>query len=116
MISRTIRRVETAGGRLRLELADPNNTTVTVETDHVICATGYRADIGRLGFLDPSLRDQLRTVNRAPALSFGFESSVRGLFFVGLASAMTFGPLMRLMYGDEFAARRIAGRIARTRS
>jgi thioredoxin reductase len=116
MISRTIRRVETAGGRLRLELADHDSPPVTVETDHVICATGYRADIGRLGFLDPSLRDQLRTVNDAPALSFGFESSARGLFFVGLASAMTFGPLMRFMYGDEFAARRVTDRIARTRS
>jgi hypothetical protein len=110
---RTIHRVEASGGGLELELVAPVNGSESIRTDHVICATGYRADIGRLGFLDPSVRDQLRTVNDAPALSFGFESSSRGLFFTGLAGAMTFGPLMRFMYGAEFAARRIVGRIAR---
>jgi thioredoxin reductase len=111
-----IRRVETAGERLRLELVDHGRDDVAVETDHVICATGYRADVARLGFLDPTLRDQLRTFDGSPALNFGFESSRRDLFFVGLASAMTFGPLMRFMYGDEFAARRITARIAKDSS
>jgi hypothetical protein len=31
----------------------------------------------------------------------------KSLFFVGNAAAMSFGPLMRFMYGDRFAARRI---------
>ena len=50
----------------------------TVETDHVICATGYRADIDRLTFLDAGLRTGLKTVARAPVLSNGFESSRPG--------------------------------------
>ena len=38
-----------------------------------------------------------------------------GLFFVGNAAAMSFGPLMRFMYGDAFAARRLGRRLSRKR-
>jgi hypothetical protein len=41
-------------------------------------------------------------------LSSMFESSVPGLYFVGLAAANTFGPLMRFAFGARFAAERIS--------
>jgi cation diffusion facilitator CzcD-associated flavoprotein CzcO len=110
------RRIEAASavnGHLRLEVTD-GETTTTTETDHAICATGYRAEVDRLTFLDEPLRREIRTVNDAPALDTRFESSVRGLFFAGLAGAMTFGPLMRFVYGAEFTARRITGRLAKS--
>ena len=115
MTSRSISRVESTGERLHLELANGDGPAVTVETDHVICATGYHADIRRLKFLEPTLRDQLRTANDAPVLTPGFESSARGLYFVGLAGAMTFGPLMRFMYGAELAARRVTAHVAKVK-
>ena len=59
---------------------------------------------------------RIETVNDAPVLSSAFESSVPGLYFAGLAGAMTFGPLMRFMHGDEFAARRITTRIEKSHS
>ena len=65
---------------------------ITVESDHVICATGYRADVERLRFLDPSVRSELRTLAKAPVLSRRFESSVPGLYFLGLSAAVSFGP------------------------
>ena len=37
-----------------------------------------------------------------------FESSVRGLYFVGPMSAMSFGPLFRFVVGAEFTALTIA--------
>jgi hypothetical protein len=46
-----------------------------------------------------------------PFLSTDFESSVPGLYFTGLAAAGSFGPLMRFMYGTEFAAQRISQHI-----
>lgn len=111
---RSVGRAEVTGGRVRLELVDDDHGHMVVETDHVICATGYRADVARLAFLESGLRSGLRTANGAPALDFGFESSAPGLYFAGIAALMTFGPLMRFMHGDEFAAHRIVGRIAKT--
>ena len=113
---RTGRRIDAAadtGGRVRLDLTGPEGPEA-VETEHVICATGYRADIARLGFLDPALRAGLRTVGGAPVLNGGFESSAPGLHFVGVSAAATFGPLMRFMFGDDFAARRIVRRLQAT--
>ncbi len=111
---RSLQRVEAAPDGVRMVLASADGAApITVESDHVICATGYRADVQRLGFLDTDLRSELRTVARSPVLSRRFESSVPGLYFLGLASAVSFGPLMRFMYGDEFAARRITQDLVR---
>jgi FAD-dependent urate hydroxylase len=78
--------------------------TMHIATDHVIAATGYRVDLGRLPFLDPSLRAAIKTAGGAPVLNPVFESSVPGLHFVGLASALSFGPVMRFVYGARHAA------------
>ena len=40
-------------------------------------------------------------------LSSSFESSVRGLYFVGVAAANSFGPVLRFAYGAGFAARNL---------
>jgi thioredoxin reductase len=105
----------TSNGCVELVLAgERGESPVTVETDHVICATGYRADVERLRFLDPGVRAGLKTIAKAPALSHGFESSVPGMYFAGIAAAVTFGPLMRFMYGDAFTAHRISSHLARS--
>jgi cation diffusion facilitator CzcD-associated flavoprotein CzcO len=116
----TARRVgavqEERAGAIRIELlsneADP---PVSVKTDHVICATGYRADLSRLTMLDPELRAAIRTANAAPALDGSFQCSAPGLYFVGNAAAMTFGPLMRFVFGASFAASRLVSRVGRSR-
>ena len=81
------------------------------EADHVIAATGYRADLGRLTFLSEDIRSQLATVGRTPALGRDFQSSVRGLFFMGPVAAPTFGPLMRFVCGADYAARTAVSRL-----
>ncbi|MCX4756619.1 NAD(P)-binding domain-containing protein [Kitasatospora purpeofusca] len=84
-------------------------TTSELEADHVLAATGYRVDVGRLDYLSPELRGAIERRNGgAPRLSAGFESSVPGLYFTGLSAADTFGPLMRFVCGTGFAARRIS--------
>jgi cation diffusion facilitator CzcD-associated flavoprotein CzcO len=111
---RSLQRVEATRDGVRLVLASAqDDPPVIVESDHVICATGYRADVQRLGFLDPSLRAEVRTLVRTPVLSRQFESSVPGLYFLGLSAAVSFGPMMRFMFGDEFAARRITQDLVR---
>ena len=75
--------------------------------DHVIAATGYRVDLQRLAFLDSALRNRIRSVAETPVLNRNFESSVKGLYFVGLVSANSFGPLTRFAYGAGFTATHI---------
>jgi hypothetical protein len=62
----------------------------------------------RLTFLSPEIRSKINTSDTSPRLSSTFESSIPGLYFVGLAAANSFGPLMRFAYGADFAARRMA--------
>jgi glycine/D-amino acid oxidase-like deaminating enzyme len=105
---------EVSGGSIRLELLGADaDVPLCVETDHVICATGYRADLSRLTMLDPELRAAIRTANDAPALDASFQSSVPRLYFVGNAAAMTFGPLMRFVFGTSFAASRVVSGMGR---
>ncbi|MDE8344875.1 MAG: NAD(P)-binding domain-containing protein [Acidocella sp.] len=79
--------------------------------DHVIAATGYRVNLARLGFLDPTLVPRIKLAAGAPALSRSFESSVPGLFFVGPSAANAFGPMMRFACGAKFASRRLVQRL-----
>ena len=112
-----VRLADESDGKVRLDLeAGRAGARTTVETDHGVCATGYRSDVDRLTFLDAGIRAGVKTVGRSPALSHNFESSVAGLYFVGLPAAITFGPLMRFMHGDTFAAHRIASHLAKPQS
>ena len=84
---RSLQRAEATQDGVRLVLASAQGEPpMTVESDHVICATGYRADVQRLGFLDPTVRSELRTLAKTPVLSSRFESSVPGLYFLGLSA------------------------------
>ena len=102
-----------SGEGLHLKLCRSGARGDELKVDHLICATGYRADLDRLGYVAPSLREQLARVGAMPALTSGFQSSARGLFFVGNAAAGSFGPLMRFIFGADFAARRISRQLAR---
>ncbi|KAB1146650.1 SidA/IucD/PvdA family monooxygenase [Streptomyces luteolifulvus] len=114
---RTVRSVGVEDGAVRLDLVDTDGRTEVLAADHLLLATGYRVDVDRLGFLAPELRREIRTFRGAPRLSSGFESSVPGLFFTGLAAAPTFGPVLRFVAGTGFAARRVARSVAaRTRA
>jgi thioredoxin reductase len=99
-------------GGVVLELTDRNGKQERVETDHVIAATGYQVDLQRVAFLDPQLRAQIRKTGAAPALSASFQSSVPGLYFVGVSAANSFGPLMRFAFGAKFTARRLGSHLA----
>jgi hypothetical protein len=80
-------------------------------TEHLIAGTGYRVDLSRLPFLDDQLRGRLRLVAGAPALSSSFEASAPDLYFVGLASAHSFGPIMRFLHGADYSAHRLVSHL-----
>lgn len=82
--------------------------------DHLIAATGYRVDIARYPFLAPSLVERIERVEGFPSLTGTYESSVRGLYFVGAPAARSMGPGMRFVSHSGMAAAAVARGIART--
>jgi hypothetical protein len=114
LCGRTVRSAGVEDGmvRLELEVMDAEVRTEVLRADHLLLATGYRVQVDRLELLAPELRRQVWTFHGAPRLSSGFESSLPGLFFTGLAAAPTFGPALRFVVGTGFAARRVAGAVA----
>lgn len=103
-------------GRVQLLFLDGNCHRVERMVDHVIAATGYTPDVSRLTFLSQSIRQSMQTLAGAPVLSSRFESSVPGLYVVGLASAYTFGPMMRFAFGAEYTSRVLAAHLQKTSS
>jgi hypothetical protein len=99
-------------GRVRLELQGTDGPDPLV-VEQVVAGTGYRADLKRLPFLGDSLRSRIASVNGAPILDRSFESSVPNLYFVGYLAGLSFGPVMRFVFGTEFTAQRVSRRIAR---
>ena len=85
----------------------------SLEVDHVVAATGYKADLNRLNFVEPSLLASIAREGDTPVLSSSFESSIPGLFFTGVSASNAFGPMLRFACGAGFAARRITRRFSR---
>jgi thioredoxin reductase len=102
-------------GRVRLRVRHDDGSERDLVTQHVIAATGYKIDLRRLAFLG-DLRNHIRQVENTPVLTSRFETSVPGLYFVGVAAANSFGPLLRFACGARFAARRVSGHFVKSRS
>jgi hypothetical protein len=98
-------RAQIENGKVRLHLRSSDGAERELLAEHIIAATGYKVDLNRLGFLSSEIRSRLKSVGGAPVLSSSFESSVPGIYFVGISAANTFGPVMRFAFGAGFAAR-----------
>jgi thioredoxin reductase len=107
----TVSALNLADSQVHLEIKDQTARTTSITVDHVIGATGYRVDVDRLTFIEATLRGRIRRAHGAPMLSRNFETSVPGLFMIGVAAANSFGPLMRFACGARFTARRLAPRL-----
>ena len=105
LLEHTVRAAANRGEQVLLQVTGQDGQLRDLITDHVVCATGYRFDLERLPFLNPALTAQIRTIDRQPVLSSSFESTVRGLYFTGVASSYSFGPVMRFLHGADYTAR-----------
>jgi cation diffusion facilitator CzcD-associated flavoprotein CzcO len=101
-------------GKVHLTVINQNGEKRELIADHVVSATGYRVNLERLKFLSPQTCSKVKTVAGSPVLSNSFESTLPGLYFVGLAAANSFGPVMRFAFGAGFTARTIAKAVARS--
>jgi hypothetical protein len=112
-LGREVSEVAVADERVQLTLVGREAAVENLEVDHVIAATGFRVDVNRIGILDESLRAKIETLDGSPALSANFESSVRGLYFVGVSAMNSLGPVFRFACGAEYAAARVSRYLAR---
>jgi cation diffusion facilitator CzcD-associated flavoprotein CzcO len=87
-------------GSVRLELSDGDAVLV----DHVVFATGYRADLAAVPYL-AGVIDRVSVVEGFPSLSPGFETTLSGLFVTGFAATRDFGPFYGFTKGCPSAAR-----------
>jgi FAD-dependent urate hydroxylase len=110
LLGHKIRQAEDAAGRVRLVVEGPDGPA-EILTDHLIAATGFKTDLDRLEYLDPELKKNIKRESYAPLLDASFETSVPNLFFVGILSAPTFGPVMRFMFGAKHTAPILASRL-----
>jgi len=104
LLGYTIKRGDVQDGNVRLQLRAEDGAEREIVAEHVIAATGYKVDMGRLMFLSPEIRSKVKAVYGSPLLSSTFESSIPGLYFVGIAAANSFGPVMRFAFGAGYAA------------
>jgi thioredoxin reductase len=112
LVGYTIREAQAVGQGVRLRCQDGTRSDVELFADHVIAATGYRTSVDRLDLLDTSLRAAVRREDDSPLLSRRFESTVPGLYFIGVSSANSFGPVMRFSRGAEWTAVHLARHLA----
>ncbi|MEU1298585.1 NAD(P)-binding domain-containing protein [Streptomyces shenzhenensis] len=98
---------EAPDGTPVLTVRTRTGATGRLPADHVIAATGYRVDIGAMGFLGHGIRSRLAVSRGTPKLGPGYVSSVPGLYFTGLPAAASYGPVMRFVCGTEFASPRL---------
>jgi thioredoxin reductase len=115
LLGRQIASAEVVDGRVRLGLTGPAGAT-EILTDHVVAATGYDVALERIDCLEPTLRAQIAREGPYPLLSANFETSVKGLFIVGLAAAPVFGPVQRFMFGAKHAAPAVTKALRRSRA
>lgn len=103
-------------GQVKINFTNADGRDEVLSADHVIGATGFRVAMSKLKFIDEAVRKQIRTVEDTPVLSRQFESSVPGLYMVGISSANSFGPLTRFAYGAKFTAKRLSAHLAQRSS
>ncbi len=96
--------VEAGPGRdepAEIEVALSNGERLTV--DHVVFATGYKADLAKVPYLS-RLLNRIDTADGFPVLDEGFGSSLKGLYIPGYAATRDFGPFFGFVKGSPAAA------------
>jgi thioredoxin reductase len=116
LLGHTLERAGVQDGKVHLQARAQDASVKEIQADHVIAATGYKVDLDRLTFLSSEIRSNLKAVEHTPVLSANYESSMPGLYFVGVSAANSFGPVMRFAFGADFAARTVTRSLVKSLS
>ena len=86
-------------GEVRVLLSNGSRLTV----DRVVFASGYRADLAKVGYLADVL-DDIELSNGFPVLDESFQTSLPGLYVTGFSATQDFGPFFGFVKGAPAAA------------
>lgn len=117
--SRTACRIvaaEPRDGRIAVVIEEQGKGRSELICDHVVAGSGYDLNVDRLPFLDDAIKAGVGRIEKAPKLNRHFESSERGLFFVGSLSSLSFGPIFRFIAGAEYTSRTLSRVLAGRRN
>jgi FAD-dependent urate hydroxylase len=90
-----------AGPDSELQISLSNSQRLVV--DHVIFASGYRADLARVPYMAGVL-ERIELADGFPALNEAFRSSLAGLYVTGFSATRDFGPFFGFVKGAPAAA------------
>lgn len=77
-----------------------------IDCDHIIFATGFKPDISKVSFLNRGdLIEKINIREGSPVLDSGFQSSQKGLYFIGMLSMADFGYSFGFATGATTAAK-----------
>jgi hypothetical protein len=74
-----------------------------LSVDHVIFASGYKADLTRVPYVQPLL-GRIQMADGFPVLNERFGSTLNGLYLTGFAATRDFGPFFGFVRGSPAAA------------
>jgi hypothetical protein len=87
-----------------LEVLLNNDQAITV--DHIILATGYKVNIGKVPFLaNGNILSMLTTENDFPVLDEYFQTNLPGLFITSMPASLHFGPFLGFTIGVRASAK-----------
>jgi cation diffusion facilitator CzcD-associated flavoprotein CzcO len=84
---------------LRVTLSD----STRLEVDFVVFACGYRADLGRVPYLQDVV-DQVELADGSPVLDEAFQTTLPGLYVTGFSATRDFGPFFGFVKGSPASA------------
>jgi len=88
-----------AGNELGMTLSNGARLNI----DHVVFASGYLAELGRVPYL-ARLAGQIECSNGFPVLDEAFGTSLTGLYVIGFSATQDFGPFFGFVKGCPAAA------------
>jgi cation diffusion facilitator CzcD-associated flavoprotein CzcO len=95
-------------GAAQVRLSDDTELTV----DRIVFATGYRADLSRVPYLN-RLLDRIQVADGFPVLDEVFQTTLPGLYLPGFTGTRDFGPVFGFTKGCPAAAELVARGLAR---
>jgi hypothetical protein len=102
---------ESHGSQVRLRLDGPKQSSI--EADHVIAGTGFRVDVAKVSFLSGEIQAAIKKRINCPLVNRAGESTVPGLYFAGVNTAVSLGPGVRFISGTHATVAQLARSVGR---